>query len=263
MQSGYYSATGGMVAQFSKLENTTNNLANMNSAGFKRDEMIFGDYLRLAQDKHNDLPLENHTKDSAGFYHRATTRVPQVTDQFSDFSLGAMKQTFNPLDLAIGGDKELFFVVETPEGNMLTRNGSFTTDGEGNMVTKDGFPVLDTNLNPINIDLSKEVVFDKNGNYTNGTQDGSLLIVRPENLRTLEKEGNGLFSIGDQNELVSEQDGLAIQQGFLETSNVNAVVEMSHLIEANRMVSMYQKVMDTQMNDLNRDAIEKLGNSRG
>jgi flagellar basal-body rod protein FlgG len=263
MQSGYYSATGGMVAQFNRLDNTNNNLANMNSSGFKRDEMIFGDYLRLAKDKREDLPLENHTKDSAGFYHRATARVPQIVDQFSDFSLGAVKQTFNPLDLAIGGDKELFFLVSTPEGNRLTRDGSFTTDREGFLVTKDGFNVLDSNMNPITIDLNKNVTFDKNGNYSNDDNSGTIMLVRPENLRNLQKEGSGLFSIGDENEIVHEDNTIALQQGYLETSNVNAIVEMGHLIEANRMVSMYQKVMDTQMNDLNRDAIEKLGSSRG
>lgn len=261
MQSGYYSATGGMVSQFHKLDSTTNNLANLNTAGFKRDEMIFGDYLRVAQDKRDDLPLENHTKDSARFYNRATARVPQVVDQFSDFSVGAMKQTFNPLDLAIT-EKELFFTIETPAGNRLTRNGAFITDSEGFMVTKEGFKVLDQNMRPIEVDLNQDIKFDKNGAFTNGNNNGQLMIVRPENLRTLQKEGSGLYKIGDENELIHSEENMAIHQGYIETSNVNAVVEMTHLIEANRMVSMYQKVMDTQMNELNRDAIEKVAVTR-
>ena len=262
MQSGFYSATGGMVAQFNRLDNTTNNLANLNTAGFKRDEMIFGDYLRLAKEKRDNLPLENHTKDSAKFYHRTITRVPQVVDQFSDFSVGAMKQSFNPLDLALT-EKEYFFVVSTPAGNRLTRNGAWTTDSEGYLVTKEGFKVLDERMRPIQIDLSKNITFDKNGAFTNGDNTGQIMIVRPENLRTLQKEGNNLFRIGDERELIHYPDSLAVRQGYIETSNVNAVIEMSHLIEANRMVGMYQKVMDTQMNELNRDAIEKLAVTKG
>jgi len=261
MQSGYYSATGGMVAQFHRLNTTTNNLANMNSAGFKRDEMIFGDYLRVSQDKRDNLPLENHTKDSARFYNRSTTRVPQVVDQFSDFSVGTIKQSSNTLDLAIT-EKELFFAVSTPNGNRLTRNGAFTTNSDGILVTKEGFKVLDASMKPIEIDLSQNIGFDKNGEFTNGDNTGSLMVVQPENLKTLQKEGNGLFKLPDENEFISVEESLSIRQGYLETSNVNAVIEMSHLIEANRMVSMYQKVMDTQMNELNRDAIEKVGSTK-
>jgi flagellar basal-body rod protein FlgG len=262
MQSGFYSATGGMISQFHKLDTTTNNLANLNTSGFKRDEMIFGDYLRLAKETHDELPLENQTVDGAKFFNRATVRVPQIVDRYSDFSVGTMKQTYNPLDLALV-DKELFFAVTTPEGNRLTRNGSFTTDRDGFLVTQEGFKVLDKSLKPISIDLTAEIQFDKNGIFLNGGNSRELMIVRPENLRTLTKEGSGLFSIANENEIINYENSLAVEQGYVETSNVNAVREMAGLIEANRMVSMYQKVMDTQMNDLNRDAIEKLASSRG
>jgi flagellar basal-body rod protein FlgF len=262
MQGGFYSGTGGMVAQFTKLETVTNNLANLNSAGFKKDNNIFGDYLRVAQEKHDDLPLKNQTKDGARFYHRATTRVPQVVDQYSDFSLGTVKQTNNQLDLALS-EPDIFFVVESPEGFMLTRDGSFKTNSNGEIVTKDGFPVLNSNLRPIELDMQEKTTFDKSGSFINGANEGSLLIVRPENLRLLEKQGSGLYKVSDDNELISAEDQMGVVQGYLETSNVNAVVEMTSMIEANRMVGMYQKVMDTHMNQLNRDAIEKLGANRG
>jgi flagellar basal-body rod protein FlgF len=262
MQSGFYSGTGGMVSQFHKLETITNNLANLNSTGFKRDEKIFGDYLRIAKDSHDQLPLENHTRDSSKFYNRTVTRVPQVVDQYSDFSMGALKQTHNPLDLALS-EEDLFFVIETPEGFRLTRDGGFTTNQDGELVTKSGFRVLDTNLRPMEVDMNQNIAFDKSGAFKNGLNNGDLLIVRPENLRTLEKTGNGMYKIGDDNELISAEEKNAVRQGYLEGSNVNAVLEMTGLIEANRMVGMYQKVMDTHMNQLNRDAIEKLASNRG
>lgn len=261
MQSGYYSATGGMVSQFHKLNTTTNNLANMNTAGFKRDELIFGDYLRVSENKRDDLPLDNNTKDGARFYNRATARVPQVVDKFTDFSVGALKQSGNPLDLAIT-EKEMFFAIETPNGNKLTRNGAFTTNSEGLLVTKEGFSVLDRNMKPIEMDLSQNIKFDKNGEFVNGDNQGAIMVVQPENLKTLQKEGDGLFKLGDENEFIPVETSLSIRQGFVETSNVNGIIEMSHLIESNRMVGMYQKVMDTQMNELNRDAIDKIAATR-
>ncbi|EJF07473.1 Flagellar hook-basal body protein FlgG [Thiovulum sp. ES] len=261
MQSGFYAGTGGMVSQFHKLETITNNLANLNTTGFKRDEKIFGDYMRMAKDSHDELPLQNHTRESSKFYNRTMTRVPQVVDEYSDFSMGSMKQTHNPLDLALAKD-DVFFVVEAPDGFHLTRDGSFTTNENGQLVTRQGFAVLDTDLRPIEIDMNENIAFDKAGAFMNGNNDGELLVVQPENLRTLQKMGNGLYKITDQNELVSAEDLNVVRQGYLEGSNVNAVLEMSSLIEANRMVGMYQKVMDTQMNQLNRDAIEKLATNR-
>jgi flagellar basal-body rod protein FlgG len=130
------------------------------------------------------------------------------------------------------------------------------------MVTKEGFKVLDEKMKPIVIDLNAEVTFDKNGALANGDNISQLMVVRPENLQTLQKDGSGLYSIGDENEMIHYGETTAVQHGYLETSNVNAVIEMSHLIEANRMVGMYQKVMDTQMNELNRDAIEKVAVTR-
>jgi flagellar basal-body rod protein FlgG len=262
MQSGFYSATGGMVAQFNKLDSTTNNLANLNTAGFKRDELIFGDYMKNAQGKRDELPLENNSREGSKFFNRSIARVPQVVDEYTDFKVGALEQTDSPLDMAITED-DIFFAVNTPNGKRLTKNGSFNLNSEGLLVTKEGFEILNTKGKPIKIAVDREFQIDKNGMIRHGLDDvDRIMTVRPENLRTLVKEGDNLLKMENEDQFIPVLDSFAIQQGYVEKSNVNAVLEMSSLIEVNRMVGMYQKVMDTQMNEINRDAIEKLGSTR-
>jgi len=164
----------------------------------------------------------------------------------------------------------LFFAVKTPEGVRLTRDGAFTMNDEGKLVTKQGYEVL-----PSDYEKSKEgisfattdsiIKVDKNGqiltnipNTATFTQNKKLLIVQPENLKDLVKEGDNLYKLADISSLKSIEQSGAVKQGFIEKSNVNAVKMMTQLIETNRLVGMYQKAMDTQMNDMNRDAIEKL-----
>jgi len=89
-----------------------------------------------------------------------------------------------------------------------------------------------------------------------------IMIVEPQNVRMLTKEGDGLYVPDPNDPLTPITQAGSVMQGFVEKSNVNAVNEMVALVEANRLVGMYQKAMDTQMNDLNRDAIEKIAVTR-
>ena len=86
----------------------------------------------------------------------------------------------------------------------------------------------------------------------------NLYIAAPDNLRKLQKEGSNLYSYDQTDPLKAQSETGSVKQGFIEKSNVNAVDMMVKMIESNRLVGMYQKVMDTQMNDLNSDAINKL-----
>jgi flagellar basal-body rod protein FlgG len=90
----------------------------------------------------------------------------------------------------------------------------------------------------------------------------NILVLEPENVDKLVKEGNSLFRPDESSELKALTQTNSVRQGFVEKSNVNPITEMVAMIETNRLVGMYQKAMDTQMNDLNRDAIEKIAVSR-
>ncbi len=270
MQSGYYAAAGGMLTQFNRLDTVANNLANTNTAGYKKDNLIVGDFLRLYKQARDVLPLENQTVEGAQFYNRSMNRTPQVTDRFTDFSLGSIEKTDNTLDFALT-QKDQFFVVKTPQGIRLTRDGSFSLNEEGTLVTKQGYEVLPSNYfqtqqGTITFDTQDAVIeADKNGQFyisvagsAQLVQSSKLMIATPQDSQMLVKEGDNLYKPESLETLnVDEQSG-ALMQGFVEKSNVNPIQEMVAMIEANRLVGMYQKAMDAQMNDMNRDAIEKI-----
>ena len=269
MQTGYYAATGGMVAQFNRMDTIANNLANANTAGFKKDQLITGDFVRLLKEAQDELPIQNHTIEAAQYFNRSMSRVPQITDAYTDFSLGAMQRTDNTFDLALGKEGQ-FFAISTPQGIRLTRNGQFTLNEEGKLVTKQGYEVLAADKTAITVNPGFSIVtIDKNGQMMTNVPGGNemvagkkLMIIEPQNLRMLNKEGESLYIPDPADPLNPLADSGGIMQGFVEKSNVNAVNEMIALVEANRLVGMYQKAMDSQMNDLNRDAIEKLAVTR-
>lgn len=269
MQTGYYAATGGMVAQFNRMDTIANNLANANTAGYKRDQLITGDFVRLFKEAQNNLPISNHTQEAAQYFNRSLSRVPQITDGYTDFSLGSMQRTDNTFDLALGKEGQ-FFAVNTPQGIRLTRNGSFTLNDEGKLVTKQGYEVLAADRTPITLNPGDSIItIDRNGqimtNVPGDTQmiaNKKLMVAEPQNIRMLTKEGESLYIPDVADPLTPMADSGGVMQGFVEKSNVNAVNEMIALVEANRLVGMYQKAMDSQMNDLNKDAIEKLAVTR-
>jgi flagellar basal-body rod protein FlgG len=264
MQNGYYQAVGAMVTQFNRLEHISNNLANVNTTGFKKSDVVIGDFLAIYKEARDNLPLQNHTKDAAKFLNRTIDRVPQIVERFTDYRAGTIKQTGNSLDFAMtkeGG----FFVVETPTGFALTRNGSFSLDQEGTLITKQGYKVLPSrffqsdNKQYIELDPKNGVELNRDGEFIQeGQPVAKMMIVEPKNLKELQHLGDGLFDFGDEEKVDELGTQNIVKQGFLEMSNVNAVVEMTGLIETNRLVSMYEKVMTSHMDDLNKDAITKL-----
>jgi flagellar basal-body rod protein FlgG len=263
MQTGYYVATGGMVTQFNRLNVISNNLANVNTNGYKQDDIVIGDFERMFKESRDILPLDNNTKEAAKFINRSLNKVPQVVEEYTNFSLGSMKKTGNDLDFALT-KKNAFFLVKTPDGIKATRDGSFEINEDGKIVTKEGYPVLpktyfqDGHL--LEVRINKPLKADKNGDlYQDGEQTNSLFIASFDNLKNLKKVGDNLYDFGNM-QPIDIKNGVI--QGFVEKSNINPVREMTQLIDTNRLVEMYQKVMDTQMNEINKDAIEKLANVR-
>lgn len=273
MQTGYYNSAAGMVTQFNRLDNIANNLANVNTLGFKEDRLIVGNFSRILQEKRDELPNENQTKEAAKFLNRALTKAPRVVDAYTDFSVGTLSKTTNRLDFALT-KPGLFFALKTPEGVRLTRDGSFTLDEDGKLINQDGYEVLSqeytTSKDGIVFGDDERIIkVDKNGNiYANvpGTANmipkSNLLIVEPKDLKELKKVGDNLYALKDPDQFNSIEQSGAVKQGFIEKSNVNAVKMMTQLIETNRLIGMYQKAMDTQMNEMNKDAIDKIASNK-
>ena len=272
MINGYYSTTGGMITQFNRLDVISNNLANLNTNGFKRDDVVIGDYLRLYKEVQDTLPIKDHTRDAAKYQNRNLNRVPNISEEYTEYQVGAMAKTENPLDFALQ-KPNAYFAVQTPDGVRYTRDGSFTIDNEGYIVTKEGHRVLSRagidSGDGILVGQGMDIEVDKNGNiYFRSLANeemnepivaGSLAVVSFENQKYLQKVGNNLFKY-PESKIEDRSIALTsvVAQGFIEKSNVNAVKEMSALIETNRLVDMYSRAMRTYMDDFAPEAINKL-----
>lgn len=274
MQNGFYDATGGMVTQFNRLDVISNNLANANTNAFKRDDVVIGDFMRLYEETKQELPLENHTRESSKFLNRTLNRVPIVVEEYSDMSIGSFHRTENPLDLALS-NQNAFFAIQTPNGVRYTRDGAFSLNNDGILVTKQGYFVLSSagidesgtiniNLSSNNIEVSKDgniYVRELNRADVGETEPiGAIAVVNFINPKYLKKVGNNLYELPAErlHERQNINNSNVILSGFIEKSNINPVEEMTALISANRLVDMYSKVMKTYQDDLNTEAITKL-----
>lgn len=101
MQNGYYSVTGAMVAQFNKLDLISNNLANLNTTAFKRDDVVMGDFERVFQEYQDEMPIKDNTKEASKFMNATVARVPQIVEQYTKYEQGGIKNTGNTFDFCI------------------------------------------------------------------------------------------------------------------------------------------------------------------
>jgi flagellar basal-body rod protein FlgF len=207
----------------------TNNLANANTTGFKRD---FGHILR----------------DETGAFDAGT----QV-----DLSVGDLVPTENELDVAINGQG--FFAIQSPNGVRYTRNGSFNLNAGGELVTKDGMPVLNSSGNTINIGQGKVAIQDTGIVTVDGKETATLKIVNFDDPRKLQKEGLYRLVWNGKPDGVQDVSEPHLKGGALERSNVNAMDEMVHLMSAYREFEAVQRTLKTLMTDMNSKLVQELG----
>lgn len=245
MNEGIFIAASGGMKQQLKLEVISNNLANLNTPGFKKDEIVFESLvLPFFQEKHpgNEIPavLQESNLNTRGAY-------VGISGSTTDFSQGALVVTTNTLNVALEG--EGFFVIETAEGIRYTRNGSFQLDGLGQLVTKDNHLVLGDTGSPIVMDAQgKSITIDADGFISIGnglgtTPVGKIKLVRFEDHSLMIKEGAGYFRMSDPDAIEIFPDEVIVRQGFLESSNVQPVEEMIKMIETVRVFEAYQKII--------------------
>ncbi len=236
MNSGMYSALAGNLAAMERMDVIASNLANVTTAGFKKDRLTFESV--LAGNQNPPAVPPGQTADPVLLQAKMTT----------DFSPGALVQTGNPLDLALQGDG--FFVVSTPNGVAYTRQGNFRLANDGTVITNDGYPVLSRDSQqPIKIDLTGQTgggkpVVDNQGNITlNGEAVGSLAIVDFPKPYQLTKQAGALFMAAAGAVATPAAGTTTVAQGALEQSNVDAVSEMVQMVDANRYFESCQRVV--------------------
>jgi flagellar basal-body rod protein FlgF len=227
----------------------SNNIANVNTNGFKGDQMLFEEYLNSNAHEDNFHPLDR--------------RVSYVQDRgsFHDFSAGSLQQTSNPLDVAISGNG--FLTVQTAGGERYTRDGNMHLNSTGQLVTANGDAVLGTSGPIVFQPTDHDISISADGTITvlEGTAHtdsirGKLRVVNFADAQKLLKQGNNLYSA--EGGVAAQQDTKStVQQGYVEKSNINSVVEMSRMIEINRTYTNIANMLAAE-HDLHKSAIEKL-----
>ncbi|MBX2988555.1 MAG: flagellar basal-body rod protein FlgF [Bdellovibrionaceae bacterium] len=257
---GVYTALSGAIAQSSKLDTIANNIANVNTPGFKRDELTFHEYVTAQQKEQMAMNVPRIPASIESFYDMqgGDKSYVDLKGTYTDYSQGSLRHTGNNFDVAIDGKG--FFEVMTPGGVRLTRAGNFTLDGNGRVVTKDGFPVLqpgadgaDPSSRTITVNDSSNIGIGDNGEISQGGEViGRLSVVQATNPDGLKKVGNSLYGFKDNiNAEVTAVANPSLKSGFLETSNVNIVKEMTDMITTQRVFESTQRAISAydQMSD--------------
>ena len=267
MVRGWYTAASGMRAQQWRLDAVANNLANVDTDGYKRDQAAFKAFPELLLRRMKDDGQYSHpfgSADTAPIIGKLGTGV-ELNELYTCFDQGALKETQSDFDLALDGKG--FFAVATPQGERYTRNGSFQLGKEGYLETKEGYQVLGEN-GPIRVKANNFKI-DKDGNIWINAEyadDPNLLISKENNTwaqtalldklkvvdfdndRYLKKEGSSLYYDTDTSGpavVMEEGNRPKVEQGFTEAANVEPVREMVQMIEVNRAYEANQKVIQT------------------
>jgi flagellar basal-body rod protein FlgG len=249
---GVYTALSGAIAQSEKLDTIANNIANVNTPGFKRDQLSFQEYLTAYEKEQKLMNVPKIPASIESFYdlQGGDKSYVDVKGSFTDFSQGSLRNTGNNFDVALEGKG--FFEVATPNGIRLTRSGNFTLDGNGRLVTKEGFPIMkaggegaDPASRIITVGDSAQFSISDSGEVFQGAESlGKLSVVNPTDPDALQKMGSSLYGFRpNKNPEVTNVVNPGMKQGFLETSNVNIVKEMTDMITTNRVFESTQKAI--------------------
>jgi len=230
MIEGLNKAASALGNGFSNIGVVANNLANIDTAGFKRD-MPFSEILT----KEGDIVLQ----------------------QFTDYQQGDILYTNNPLDVALTG--EGFFTVDSGNGTQLTKNGKFQISEDGYLVTSQGYKVLGENgeisFDEFMADQDQTIKITKEGEILFGKHNvDKLQIVKVEDTRDLKKVEGSCFVLAQGDFFPAEENEFSIQQGYLESSNVNPVIEMEAMIQQTKDYETAQKIiqaLDSSLNNAN------------
>lgn len=206
------------------LEVTAENLANASTLGYRRTGIYF-----------NSLMGRPTAGEDVSYPFEAESHV--------DFTEGAFQDTGNPLDLAILGNSEAFFVVAKDGELRITRNGNFLINTAGQLVTTTGETVLDDSSQPIRVNpgAQKLVVTEDGSIFSDDVRSGRVRVVERKDAAPLQRRGSGGFLFSE--DIVQKPVSYFVQSGRLETTNVNPISEMTSMIELSRTFEMLQQVL--------------------
>ena len=235
-----YLVLAGAMGQEERMSQIANNLANVNTVGFKKEGTVFLDYFRAAQAQ------AQAGQGGEGPENPSGQVWPTGALNYIELGKGDFRQTGQPLDAALGSDGFFMVEVDGQDNPLYTRAGNFHMNSEGGLVTPSGHSVLDEGERPIQLDLSQGVLtITTEGEMMVGSQQvGRLGVVRFEDPGQLIKYGEGMFQAPEG--LQAEQmENPQVRQGMLEGSNVRPIEEMIRMIQVQRAYETHQKLMQT------------------
>ncbi|MDR0442094.1 MAG: flagellar basal-body rod protein FlgF [Treponema sp.] len=265
---GWYTGASGMRAQQWRLDAVANNLANVDTDGYKRDTAALKAFPEMLIRRQDDDGVYLHpfgSADAAPIIGKMGTGV-ELNELFTSFDQGALKETTSDFDVALDGKG--FLSVATPWGERYTRNGSFQLGKEGFLETKEGYPVVGEYgpirvkannfqidkegriwINALYRDDPEEMVGRESNQWEEPVHLNTLKIVEFDLDRYLEKQGSSLYRESETSGpamIIPEGLRPKVLQGFTEASNVNPVTEMVQMIEVNRAYEANQKMIQAE-----------------
>ncbi len=229
MDRGFYIAgSAGDLRRQLSMDQIANNLANINTVGFKADQNAFA------------TKLTDSLRASGGQQPSAYLAAGK---SFIDTSEGVIRQTDNPLDFAISGDG--YFRVQLDNGEeAYTRAGNFTLADGGQLVNQSGLPVLDANGSPITLPQGKVTASSDGVISVNGTQVATLGVVRINDSSKMKKLGGTLFAAPADQVVPAKKGDIRVRHGAVEQSNVNAVLAMAKMVDTTRAFQNMMKIVE-------------------
>ena len=251
MQNALLVGLSRQMALSHELDIVANNIANIDTSGFKADSAAFSEFL---------MPGARDNEFASG----KDRRISFVQDHASwvDFSPGALQRTGNPLEVAVDGKG--FFAVQTPRGLRYTRNGAFAINATGQLVTSEGDQVLGTagpiTFQPTDRDITISatgLITARDGTGTTDAPRGTLQIASFDQPQRLQKDGASTFMAPAGVNAGPPPANTQIVQGAVEKSNVRAVVEMARMIQITRSYADIAAILE-QQGDMKRNSLQQL-----
>ncbi|RDW12152.1 flagellar hook-basal body complex protein [Paracoccus thiocyanatus] len=225
MDNAIYAALTRQSGLMREMRTVANNIANANTTGFRREGVVFSEYMVALDGRGETLAMANGR------------------GRMVDLAPAGMTQTNGRYDMAIDGDG--FLMVQTPQGNRLTRAGAFLTNAEGELVNPDGHPLLDDGQAPIVIPAgARSVGIGTDGTISaDGDPIGRIGVFAGPDPAKLRHEAGTLFDPGGG---VEALENPVLRHGFLEDSNVDPVLEVARMIEIQRAYQLGQGLLDQE-----------------
>lgn len=234
MDSAGYIALSRQTALFREMSLIANNIANVNTTGFRQEGILFSEFMRRA--------------DGDDAISMSTGRIGVTS-----FAQGSLQQTGSPYDLAIEG--EGYFQIATPDGERLTRAGAFSPSAEGTIVTPDGHALLDVGGAPVFVPPDGQMAVASDGTVSvDGRPIAQIGIVRPLEPQAMERSGGVLFRADAGVEPV---EAPRLSQGFVEASNVDPILQVARMVEVQRAYELGQSFLERE-DDRIKKAIQSI-----